>query len=78
MRSTVASDKTGSSLLSGCLSPIFAALVFIAPLPTIAASFFFLHPDEKHYTNGLIYMMQSADWLTPRNAKGSFASISRS
>ena len=68
----MASDKTASPLLSGVFPSILAALIFVAALLPIAGNFVFFHPDERHYTNAPIFMMQSGDWLTPRNGQGKF------
>ena len=48
--------------------PVTLALL-LALLP-FAAYFVTFHPDERHYTDGALQMMQHGDYLTPRTADG--------
>src|SRR5262249_45666953 len=50
--------------------PVLLVLFAVGLLP-IAKSFVFEHPDEKHYTDGTIAMVQSGEWVTPRWPDGS-------
>ena len=48
----------------------FLILVFaLAALP-FAATFALYYPDERHYTDGALMMLQHGDWLVPRTDTG--------
>ena len=47
----------------GLAALILAFLVSVLPL---AGTLVFEHPDEKHYTDGTIAMLQTGEWITPR------------
>ncbi len=48
---------------------VLAALVLIVLIP-YSASFVYQHPDERHYRDGGVIMLESGDWLTPKTAEG--------
>lgn len=45
-------------------------LLFVLLVLPLAAAFVFYYPDERHYTDGALQMLQTGDWLTPRTAEG--------
>ena len=55
----------GSRLTIGHLISIFA----LVALP-LAATYALYYPDERHYTDGALGMLQHGQWLTPENADG--------
>lgn len=58
-------ESEGLPLSSGWLAMIF----FLALLP-MAATLFTHHPDEQHYPNAALYMLQHGDWITPHYFSG--------
>ena len=46
-------------------------LLFFAGLLPFAAEFVVHHPDERHYTDAAIVMLQGGDYLVPQHADGS-------
>jgi 4-amino-4-deoxy-L-arabinose transferase-like glycosyltransferase len=61
-----AETEMSSRLKIGHLILIFA----LAALP-FAATFTLYYPDERHYTDGALEMLQGHGWLIPKNADGS-------
>lgn len=55
----------GSRLTIGHLILIFA----LVALP-LAATYMLYYPDERHYTDGALGMLQHGQWLAPENADG--------
>lgn len=55
----------GSRLTIGHLILIFA----LVALP-LAATYALYYPDERHYTDGALRMLQQGHWLVPENADG--------
>ena len=51
-------------ILSGLL------LTFVAGLLPLTADYVLFHPDERHYVDAGIAMLENGDWLTPRTAEG--------
>ena len=48
----------------------YVILIFaLAALP-FAATYALYYPDERHYTDGALEMMQGHGWLIPKNANG--------
>lgn len=47
----------------------FAALFALALSPLLTDHVLF-HPDERHYVDGGLAMLQTGDWLTPRTGNG--------
>jgi len=45
-------------------------LTFVAGLFPFTAEYLLFHPDERHYADAGIRMVQSGDFLTPRTAEG--------
>jgi 4-amino-4-deoxy-L-arabinose transferase-like glycosyltransferase len=45
-------------------------LIFALTALPFAATFAFYYPDERHYTDGALQMLQGHGWLIPKNADG--------
>jgi 4-amino-4-deoxy-L-arabinose transferase-like glycosyltransferase len=58
-------DMMASRLTIGHLILIFA----LVALP-LAATYTLYYPDERHYTDGALVMLQQGHWLAPANADG--------
>ncbi len=54
----------------GWFTPSLLAVLFLAALTPFASDHLLFHPDERHYVDGGLQMVQSGDWLTPRDAEG--------
>lgn len=52
------------------LRPLLIAAVFVALLYPYFSDYVAYHPDERHYTNAAITMVQTGDWLTPKYPDG--------
>jgi len=72
------SDLTKDSAITAARRPrnsvrwtlwLLVALLFAGLLP-YAANYVTHHPDERHYTNAAIGMLESGDYLTPRYPDG--------
>ena len=48
---------------------LFVVLFFVALIP-LASNFAMRYPDERHYTDGAMFMSSTGDWLTPKEADG--------
>ncbi len=46
-------------------------LIFALAAMPFAATFGWYYPDERHYTDGALRMLQQGHWLVPENADGS-------
>lgn len=54
-----------------CVVGFLMTLFFLGVLPF--ASYYVVHyPDERHYTDAGILMLESGDWLNPRKGNGDF------
>jgi 4-amino-4-deoxy-L-arabinose transferase-like glycosyltransferase len=51
--------------------PWIVAALFVMFLAPFALTYVTHHPDERHYTNAAIQMLQTGDWLTPYYPDGS-------
>ena len=45
-------------------------LLFVTSLLPFAANYVLHHPDERHYTDGALLMLQTGDYCTPRTPEG--------
>jgi 4-amino-4-deoxy-L-arabinose transferase-like glycosyltransferase len=61
-------EHAASTTLPGAKWWIVSAF-FFCWLP-FAANFVTFHPDERHYTDGAMYMLHSGDYLTPYTPEG--------
>ena len=50
--------------------PLLHLFVFLIALLPFASSYTHIHPDERHYADGAIKMLETGDWLTPQTAYG--------
>ena len=66
------SARTHAAASVGALpAPAFLCGLFLLALLRLAACYLVHHPDERHYTDAGITMVQTGDWLTPRRPDGS-------
>jgi 4-amino-4-deoxy-L-arabinose transferase-like glycosyltransferase len=49
----------------------FIVIFAMVALP-FAATFALYYPDERHYTDGAMHMLQHGDWLSPHTGSGAF------
>lgn len=66
----VFAENNKGNISGSRFAPYLAALLFVLALAPLAANFVSFHPDERHYTNGAIFMMQSGDAISPRTGEG--------
>lgn len=64
LRSTTPEASTPGLPVAGLM-----LLFFLLVLPLVAI-FVVYYPDERHYTDGALQMLQTGDWLIPHTAEG--------
>lgn len=52
------------------LPPVVVATLMALALGPLLLDHVLFHPDERHYLDGGLQMLQRGDWLTPRTAEG--------
>ncbi len=52
------------------LHPAVLSLLFLLGLAATLPDHLLFHPDERHYVDGGMMMVQTGDWLTPRTSDG--------
>ncbi|MBU0500714.1 MAG: glycosyltransferase family 39 protein [Gammaproteobacteria bacterium] len=63
-------EKQKPNISGSRFAPFLAAILFVLALLPLASNYVTFHPDERHYTNGAIFMMQSGDIISPRARNG--------